>query len=588
MYSTVLIVGAGESGLCMGAQLKRQLNIDDFVIYERHSDIGGTWYANTYPGVACDIPALCYSYSFYRNPAWTAFYPQGPELHAYFKNFCDDNDLRRHCTFNTEVETAVYDESRQIWSVRLRCRPVADWEMKIASNGQDKKLHTVGNVGDTWTHECKIFISAVGGLVEPTDINIKGLEGYKGKIFHSAFWDHSVELEGKDVVLVGNGCSAAQIMPAIEPQVKSVTQIIRSSHWMLPRPKFPGIHEDTYETWSPMIFRYIPGSQVIARALFFISLESSWLGFRSGKLGERIRAAQEKRSISHVKRLAPEKYWSMLIPTFPIGFKRRVFDDTYLPSLNSNKVTLTKDEITHISENAIHTASGAEYKADVVIMATGYKTNEWISPLDVVGRGGETLSQHWKKMGGPAAYNSTAVSGFPNFFMIFGPNSVTGHTSVILASENMCQYALSIAKPVLKGDASEVEIKQGAEVEYSKWIQEKMKDTVFGSSTGKEHKSWYVRNDGWNSSTYPRSQIHFTYRTYFPVYKDWIIKKTKQGIWKTRLRKILVLFLIFGISGANILLRNRGLSFTEVSKIGAALLADSLQNLATVVRASVQ
>ncbi|KAF3161118.1 hypothetical protein TWF225_003112 [Orbilia oligospora] len=314
------------------------------------------------------------------------------------------------------------------------------------------------------------------------------MEGYQGKIFHSAYWDHTVDLEGKDVVLVGNGCTAAQIMPAIEPQVKSVTQIVRSSHWMLPRPKFPGINPDTYETWSPRIFRYLPGSQTIARALVFTSIEAGWLAFRNGKLGERIRAAQEKRSIAHVKRNAPEKYWNLLIPTFPIGFKRRIYDDTYLPALKSNKVTLTKDEVTHLSESAIHTASGAEYKADVVIMATGYKTNEWIAPLDVVGRKGETLSQHWGKMGGPAAYNSTAVSGFPNFFMIFGPNSVTGHTSVILATENMCKYALNIAKPVLKGDASEVEIKQGAEVEYSKWVQEKMKDTVF-NTTGKKDKT---------------------------------------------------------------------------------------------------
>ncbi|KAK6514758.1 hypothetical protein TWF506_007123 [Arthrobotrys conoides] len=585
MYSTVLIVGAGESGLCMGAQLKKQLNLDDFVIYERHGDIGGTWYTNTYPGVACDVPALCYSYSFYNHPGWSAFYPQGPELHAYFTKFCDDNDLRRHCTFNTEVETAVYDESRQIWSIRLRRRPVSDWELKTGS--QDKQLHTVGNVGDTWTHECKIFISAVGGLVEPSTVDIKGMEGYKGKIFHSAYWDHTVDLQGKDVVLVGNGCTAAQIMPAIEPQVKSVTQIVRSSHWMLPRPKFPGVHPDTYETWSPRIFRFLPGSQAIARALVFTSIEAGWLAFRNGKLGERIRAAQEKKSIAHVKRNAPEKYWNLLIPTFPIGFKRRIYDDTYLPALKSEKVTLTKDDVTHLSENAIHTASGAEYKADVVIMATGYKTNEWIAPLDVVGRKGETLSQHWSKMGGPAAYNSTAVSGFPNFFMIFGPNSVTGHTSVILATENMCQYALNIARPVLKGDASEVEIKKGAEVEYSKWIQEKMKDTVF-NTTGKDAKTWYVRDDGWNSTTYPRSQIHFTYRTYFPVYKDWIIKKTNQGIWKTRVRKILVIFLIFGFGGANLWLRNRGLSFTDITKLGAVLLADSLDRLAGVVRAAIQ
>ncbi|KAK6337654.1 hypothetical protein TWF730_003047 [Orbilia blumenaviensis] len=587
MYSTVLIVGAGESGLCMGAQLKKQFGTDDFVIYERHGDIGGTWYTNTYPGVACDVPALCYSYSFYTNPDWSSFYPHGPELRAYFTKFCDDHDLRRHCTFNTEVETASYDEERQIWSVRLRRRPVADWEMKDGFTGQDKKLHTVGNTGDTWTHECKVLISAVGGLVEPVDVDIKGMEGFKGKIFHSAFWDHSVELKGKDVILVGNGCTAAQVLPAIEPEVKSITQLVRSTHWMLPRPKFPGVPPAAYEKWSPTLFRYLPGMQTLARALVFTSIESGWLAFRNDKLGERIRTAQEKASIQHVKRHAPEKYWDLLIPKFPIGFKRRIYDDTYLPALRSDKVTLTKDEVTHLSEHAIHTASGAEYKADVVIMATGFKTNEWIAPMEIVGRKGETLSQHWKKLGGPAAYNSTAVSGFPNFFMIFGPNSATGHTSVILATENMCNFALKMARPVLMGDASEVEVKHNAEVEYSKWIQEAMKKTVFNNNTGKELKSWYVREDGWNSSTYPRSQIHFTFRSIFPTYKDWVIKKTQKGVWRTRFRKILVLFLIFGAGAANLWLKNNGSSFAEMSKIGAALLADSLEKMSGAVRASI-
>ncbi|KAF3914462.1 hypothetical protein AA313_de0203153 [Arthrobotrys entomopaga] len=559
MYSTVLIIGAGESGLCMGVQLKTKFNHTDFVIYERHSDIGGTWYANTYPGVACDVPALCYSYSFATNPDWSTFYPQGPELHAYFTKVCDDYKLRPHITFNTEVESATYDEQRQIWSVRLRRR----------------------QAGDTWTHECKILFTAVGGLIEPADINLKGMESFKGSIFHSAVWDHSVDIQGKDVVLVGNGCSAAQIVPVIEPKVKSLTQVIRSSHWLLPRPHFPGVKPENYEKWSPTVFKFIPGSQTVARALTFLSIEAAWLAFRNGPTGDKLRAAQERTSIQHIKAKAPEKYWDLLIPTFPIGFKRRIYDDTYLPSLKSDKVLLTKDDVTHVSEHAVHTASGKEYKADVVVMATGYKTNEWIAPLKIVGRNGETMSDHWKKIGGPAAYNTTAVSGFPNCFLIVGPNSITGHTSVILATENIVRYALHIATPVLKGDASEVEVTKEAEVKYSSWMQETMKKTVFNNQA---FRSWYVREDGWNSSTYPRSQVHFMYRSYFPNYKDWIIKKTQQGIWKTRIRKILALFLIFGFGVSHLLLKKRGLTLQDAAKFAAFLLLSKVETTAEALK----
>ncbi|KAK6530518.1 hypothetical protein TWF694_003862 [Orbilia ellipsospora] len=407
------------------------------------------------------------------------------------------------------------------------------------------------------------------------------MESFKGSIFHSAVWDHSVDIKGKDVVLVGNGCSAAQIVPVIEPQVKSLTQVIRSSHWMLPRPHFPGVKPENYEKWSPTLFKLIPGTQTIARYLTFLSIEAAWLAFRNGPTGDRLRAAQERTSIRHIKSKAPEKYWDLLIPTFPIGFKRRIYDDTYLPSLKSDKVLLTKDDVTHVSENAVHTASGKEYKADVVVMATGYKTNEWIAPLKIVGRNGETMSEHWKKIGGPAAYNATAVSGFPNCFLIVGPNSITGHTSVILATENMVRYALNIVTPVLKGDASTVEISKEAEVKYSNWIQETMKKTVFNNQA---FRSWYVREDGWNSSTYPRSQVHFMYRSYFPNYKDWIVKKTQQGIWKTRMRKILALFLIFGFGVSHMLLKKRGLTFRDAAKFAAFLLLSKVETTAEALK----
>ncbi|KAK6359188.1 hypothetical protein TWF696_000353 [Orbilia brochopaga] len=582
MYSKVLIVGAGESGLCMGVQLKKR-NITDFAIYERNSDIGGTWYANTYPGVACDVPALAYSYSFARNPDWTSQYPQGPELYAYFAKVCDDYNLRPHITFNTEVESATYDETRKLWSVRLRKHAVASWE--TTSHPWVKDLKYSGQVGDTWTHECKVLFTAVGLLIRPMEVKIEGMEKFNGPVFHSAIWDHSVDLEGKDVVLLGNGCTASQIVPAIEPQVKSLTQIVRSAHWMLPRPKFPIASSAGYEKYAPTVFRYLPGSQTVARYITFSIMELAWLAFRNDDLGERARKKQERTSIAHVKKHAPEKYWDLLIPKFPIGFKRRIFDDLYVRTLKSPKITLTRDEVTRLSENTVHTASGAEYHADVVVLATGFKTNDWIAPLDIVGRNGEHLTEHWQKTGGPCAYNSAAVAGFPNFFMLVGPNSVTGHSSVILASENMSHYALTVAEPVLNGDADEIEIKPEAEASYSRWMQDSLKQTVFNND---EFQSWYKRADGWNSSCYPRSQIHFMYRCYFPVYKDWILTKTAQGIWRDRIRRLLVLILIFGVGAINMLLRRRGVTMREAAMAAATVASMAVSGVKGLVRSKIE
>ncbi|KAF3906879.1 hypothetical protein ABW21_db0208264 [Orbilia brochopaga] len=550
MYSKVLIVGAGESGLCMGVQLKKR-NLADFAIYERHSDIGGTWYANTYPG---------------------------PELYAYFSKVCDDYNLRPHITFNTEVESATYDETRKLWSVRLRKMAVADWE--TTSHPWVKDLKYTGQVGDTWTHECKVLFTAVGLLIRPAEVKIDGLENFNGPVFHSALWDHKVDLEGKDVVLLGNGCTASQIVPAIEPQVRSLTQITRSPHWMLPRPKFPGTTSDNYQKYAPVVFRTVPGAQTLARYLTFGIMELSWLAFRNDDVGERQRKRQEQVSIAHVKKHAPEKYWDLLIPKFPIGFKRRIFDDLYVRSLNSQKITLTRDEVTKISGNTVSTASGATYPADVVVLATGFKTNDWIAPLDVVGRNGERLTEHWQKVGGPCAYNSAAVAGFPNFFMIVGPNSVTGHSSVILATENMVHYALTMAEPVLNGDADEIEVKPEAEAQYSRWMQDSLKKTVFNND---EFQSWYKRADGWNSSCYPRSQIHFQYRCYVPVHKDWILTKTAQGIWKSRIRKLLVLLFIFGVGALNMLLRRRGITFREAVQAAAMVVSTATESVRSLV-----
>ena len=368
---------------------------------------------------------MFYSLSFAMNPNWTALYPSAPEIHKYFTDVASKFSLQKHMKFNTEVETCTWDDDRSLWVLKLRRREVAEWEVMLGSDisevgrGGQIKMETV-NAGETWTHECKVLISAVGGLVEPKKIEMAGSENFKGDVMHSAQWDHSISIEGKDVVMIGNGCSAVQIIPEIAPKVKSLTQVSRSRHWIIPRQEAPMMEEETYNKYASTVFSYIPGSMRTFRFLIFCLTESMWPAFKQTPTGEKVSKNWEKLSIDYIKANAPEKYWPLLIPNYRVGCKRRVFDNKYAACLHNDNIHLTDGTIKEVKEHSVITSSGEEYPADVIVQATGYKTDDALSPLEVYGRKGEALREHWKKQGGPAAYNSTAISGFPNFFILFG------------------------------------------------------------------------------------------------------------------------------------------------------------------------
>jgi len=260
------------------------------------------------------------------------------------------------------------------------------------------------------------------------------------------------------------------------------------------------------------------------------------------KTGERLRRAAEKESRDYTLSTAPEKYHDLLIPDWEMACKRRIFDASgvYYNTLHAPKMHLTKDPILEILPHGVRTATKT-YPADVIILATGFKTNNGLGPLRVQGRNGEWLSDHWQNMGGPGAYNSTAVHGFPNFLMIYGPNSTTGHSSVLMTIENMVMYALKIVEPVIKGEATEVEVKAEAEKDYSRWLQAASSDKLWNTC-----HNWYVIN-GWNSTMYPRSQIHFWWRSAFPTWRDWRYKYTTTRWRRLRLRRA-VLLLLFTVS----------------------------------------
>ncbi|KAI7978634.1 hypothetical protein EIK77_006969 [Talaromyces pinophilus] len=519
-YYPVAIIGAGESGIAMGCQLKQQLKFDQFRIFERRSGIGGTWWSNRYPGVACDIPAMLYSFSFAQNPKWTSTFPSGKEIAEYLADVCAKFEIVDKLQFHTEVMELKWLEDEEEWELTIThlVPGAGDWseaerQEKIAVEGPKSVYLATEKI------RAKIAISAVGGLVEPQTIpkDIPGFDTFEGELTHTARWDDDLDVNEKDVVVLGAGASAAQVVSSISStkyNVKSVTQLLRTAPWVRPD---DGDSQPTDEQLQQLswYFQYIPGFQRAYRSMVFFLVEHEFfLMFSNTSYTKKHRPLEEEKYLCFMKKTAPAKYHDLLTPDYDLGCKRRIIGGEWLRSLHRPKVNLTSRELKSVNARSVtlgapiypRTAKTSaesgevELPADVIILANGYRTNEYLHPIRVIGKDGRSIHEIWEERGGPQAYLGVAMDKFPNFFMIFGPNTVTGHTSVILASENAITYTMKLIKPILKGTVSTWEIKEDAELEWTKKVQNGLKQTPFnnGSCT-----SWYTNDKGWNSTAYP-------------------------------------------------------------------------------------
>ncbi|OKL60583.1 hypothetical protein UA08_04107 [Talaromyces atroroseus] len=472
-YSQIACDGSGLSAVALGATLQRWYGHDDICFFERHPTTGGTWYINTYPGCGCDVPSALYSFSFALKPDWTKLMPSSNEIKEYIDSVVDMYGLREKMRFSTEVVRSVWREDANRWLLYL---------LDLKS-------------GHEYTHECQILFAATGQLVKPRPCEIPGASDFHGSIFHSARWDHSVDLEGRNVVVIGNGCTAAQIVPAPvnDEKVKSVTQIIRSKHWIFPAPNF------TYPRLLQWIFRNVPLMMRLHRLHIFLVAENDFRLFPMTNRAATLRDKRRRQVERYMREAGPEKYHELLIPDFDVGCKRRIFDPGYLKTLHSDKVVLTDAKAENITTDGIETDKGL-IPADLIVLATGFQTNRYIPYMDVVGRDGQTVSQYWaEKYKGPAAYNCSVLNGFPNFFMLLGPNAATGH---------------------IHGDAASVEVTAKAEHDYVYWVQEALQKRVWNAGCA----SWYVNDKNWNSMSYPWTQGHYWWRSLYPIWSHWKIK----------------------------------------------------------------
>ena len=366
----------------------------------------------------------------------------------------------------------------------------------------------------------KIVVSAAGGLVEPNawPKSVPGRESFEGDVFHSSRWNYNVDLNGKDVIVVGTGCSAAQFVPLLTKtpyNAKSVTQVMRSPPWVVPRLLPPGGNEK-WEKYAPKLLKGVPGLARTLRTMLFCLAELDFYRIFPEKYKEK-RKPVEASLIKHMKTTVPEKYHKILTPDYDIGCKRRIFDATWLPSLNDPKIDLTTQPLTSIQPRGVTLGPGRTYPdprntnsraptdevklpADTIILANGFELTTWLHPLKIYGKDGKLLQDVWDDRGGPQAYMGTAMDGFPNLFIIFGPNTATGHSSVILATENMVENSLHFIGPILNGDVTTVEVKHEAEVSWTKRMQERLQDTVWMNGGC---QSWYKTANGWNATAYP-------------------------------------------------------------------------------------
>ncbi|HTK63646.1 MAG TPA: NAD(P)/FAD-dependent oxidoreductase [Pseudonocardia sp.] len=457
---SALIIGAGFSGLGTAIKLS-EAGVEDLVILERADRVGGTWRDNTYPGAACDIPSLLYSFSFARNPNWSRAYSPSGEICRHIEDLVDRFDLRRLIHFDTTVLGLEFDRPTGVWTV--------------ATDGR--------------TYHARTVVIASGPLSDSSFPDIRGIDDYTGHKIHSSRWDHDYDIAGKHVAVIGTGASAVQIIPELVKTAASVKVFQRTPGWVMPRLD--------WSTPGPAraLFEKLPAVQDAARTALYLGHEVAATGLVWDSpvttLIQRIAAA-------HL-RLQVKDPWlrRQLTPDFRAGCKRMLMSSDYYPALQRPNCKLITWPIARISQDGIRTSDAVEHRVDCIVFATGYNVHLDGPPYPITGLDGRSLADEW--VGHAEAYKSASVSGYPNLFFTTGPNSGPGHNSLLVYVEGQIDYAVRGVTTVLERDLRYLDVRAEVQRRYNERIQRRLRRTTWMSGCS----SWYLTKDGYNASMYP-------------------------------------------------------------------------------------
>ncbi|KAF2498224.1 putative flavoprotein [Lophium mytilinum] len=481
----IICVGAGYSGLTLAHKIKHELKLTDvidLVIYEKNPEVGGTWYENRYPGVACDIPAHAYSFVFEPNPDWSQFYCPGPEIESYIKRTVRKYKLDEPIQFNSKVTEAIWDEE------------AGKWKITVDQNGASKK------------DEADILVNAGGFLNKWKWPKIDGLFDFKGKLLHTANWDDTYDFTGKRVAVIGNGSSGIQTVAALAPKVQKLVNFVRNPTWIsvnIAGDKAIDGHNFKYTEEQKKQFREDPKALFEHGKELEASVNNFFFGmYRDHPAAQGLTAIVKSQMAERMKN-QPELA-SKMIPTWLPGCRRLTPGDGYLEVFEEANATMCWDAIEKFTETGIKTTAGEE-EFDLIVCASGFDTS-WVPAWKLAGRNGVTLDDRWKG-GDPEAFFSVQVDGLPNYFMFNGPNAVISHGSVLRQVSWTCDYILNWAKKIATEDIKSIDVKREAVDDFNVWSQEFLKRMTWAD----ECRSWYKngKEKGQLTGVYAGSMAHF-------------------------------------------------------------------------------
>ncbi|RAL04245.1 flavin-containing monooxygenase [Aspergillus ibericus CBS 121593] len=483
--SAVVIIGAGVSGICMAIDLLRRTPTRNIIILEKGSRVGGTWADNQYPGAACDVRSSLYSFSFEQRSTWTEEFPRQEELLAYLTDVAQKHGLYRYIRFNSTVQEARWDDTQLQWKVQVALTGAKDSEFQEA-----------------YEITTDFLVSAIGQLNVPSYPEIPGLHDFTGKLMHSARWDWSYDFADKRVAVIGNGATAVQIVPELAKTASHVTVHQRTPNWIYVRGNKP------VSALQQFLLTYVPPIRWCKRAMIMQIREWSHTPVTNAESGHAHQV--QKWTLARMRSHLPDKpdLWEALTPKYSLGCKRVLFCDDYYRTLNMSHVDLETRPIQRITATGIQTEGGGDQDYDLIVLASGFRSLEFLHSIRIYGTHGRPLEDIWK--GGATAYRGVVAEGLPNFGMLYGPNTNLGHNSIILMIEAQSKYLSTLVGAVVeakqKGQSLALQPRPEVVREYNKRIQARLANTSFADPSC---RSWYKTEDGRITNNWPGSAVEY-------------------------------------------------------------------------------